>query len=266
MSEVDEEGPTRGSVPDPLAGFSQRRRRGVLVTSAAVAALGLSLGGATAAGAATTSAAPSAPSAWAPGGGRAPMGGAPPAAVGTVASVGNGTFTLTTKDKTTVTVNVSSSTTYRDPGVTSPSIANVTVGEHVVVFGTDTSDVVTATSVAIGTPPTGRAPGGPGRHGVPPAAVGTVASVGNGTFTLTTKDKTTVTVNVSSSTTYRDPGVTSPSIANVTVGEHVAVFGTDTSDVVTATSVAIGTPPTGSAPGGPGRHGAPPAAGAGDSA
>ena len=261
MNEVDDEGLTQGPGPDPLAGFSQRRRRGVLVTSAAVAALGLSLGGAAVAGAAST--APASAS-GAPSGARGPMGGSPPAAMGTVASVGDGTFTLTTKDKTTVTVTVSSSTTYRDPGVTSPTLANVTVGEHVAVFGTDTANVVTATSVAIGNPPNGKGWGGPG--GSPPAAMGTVASVGDGTFTLTTKDKTTVTVTVSSSTTYRDPGVTSPTLANVTVGEHVAVFGTDTANVVTATSVAIGNPPNGAGPGGQGRHGAPPTAGSGGSA
>ncbi len=163
--------------------------------------------------------------------------------MGTVKSVGSGTFTLTKPDGTTVTVDVGSSTTYLDPGVTSPSLANVTVGAHVAVFGTDTSNTVTATKVAIGGP---MGPGGPGGFrisgGTPPAAVGTVKSVGSGTFTLTTPDGTTVTVDVGSSTTYLDPGVTSPSLGNVTVGAHVAVFGTDTSNTVTATKVAIGGP------------------------
>ncbi|HWE69663.1 MAG TPA: hypothetical protein VG205_04840, partial [Acidimicrobiales bacterium] len=54
-----------------------------------------------------------------------------------------------------------------------------------------------------------------------------------------------------SSTTYRDREVTSPTLANVTAGEMVAAFGTDTSNTVTATSVEIG------APGGPGGHGGP---------
>jgi uncharacterized protein (UPF0261 family) len=95
--------------------------------------------------------------------------------------------------------------------------------------------------------------------------VGTVKSVGDGTFTITSQGGTTVTVDVGSSTTYRDPGVTSPTIANVTVGEHVAVFGTDTSNTVTATSVAIGTPPSGGmgGPGPRGSRGTPPAGSAG---
>jgi hypothetical protein len=142
-------------------------------------------------------------------------------------------------------------------------MANVTVGEHVAVFGTDTSNVVTATSVAIGEPPAGGkgGPGGPGGSGgAAPAAVGTVTSVGDGTFTLTAQDGTAVTVNVSTTTTYLDAGVTSPTVANVTVGEHVAVFGTDTSNVVTATSVAVGEPPAGGKGGPEGTSGTPPRA------
>ncbi len=183
-------------------------------------------------------------------GGRHGMGGTPPAAVGTVASVGTNTFTLTGRDGTTVTVDVSSTTTYVDPAVTSPSLADVKVGAHVAVFGTDSSNTVTATKVAIG------GPDGPGgRHGMggtPPAAVGTVASVGTNTFTLTGRDGTTVTVDVSSTTTYREVGVTSATIADVKVGSHVAVFGTESGSTVTATSVGIGMPGGPGGPGGPG--------------
>ena len=267
MSDLEDAGLMQSTATDPIAAFSQRRRRGVVVTSAAAIALGLALAGGGVAAASTAPTSTSGSSGSSSTAGRPPMGGSPPAAMGTVASVGDNTFTLTTQDKTTVTVNVSSTTTYRDPSVTSPTLANVTVGEHVAVFGTDTSNVVTATSVAIGDPHSG-GPGGPGGPGSPPAAMGTVASVGDNTFTLTTQDKTTVTVNVSSATTYRDPSVTSPTLANVTVGEHVAVFGTDTSNVVTATSVAIGDPPSGGrggpggkGSGGPGGHGGTPPSG-----
>ena len=90
-----------------------------------------------------------------------------------------------------------------------------------------------------------------------PAGVGTVASVGTTSFTLTTKAGATDTVNVSGATTYRERGVTTPSLANITVGEHVAVFGTLSSGVITATSVAIGMP------GGWGGHGGPEARGPG---
>ena len=185
-------------------------------------------------------------------GGHDGFGGTPPAAFGTVASVGTNTFTLTGHDGTTVTVDVSTTTTtYVDPAVTSPSLADVKVGAHVAVFGTDSANTVTATKVAIGGP---GGMGGPGGHdgfgGTPPAAVGTVASVGTNSFTLTTRSGTTVTVDVSSTTTYRDVGVTSASIADVKVGNKVAVFGTESGSTVTATSVGIGT-----LPGGPGGAG-----------
>jgi hypothetical protein len=69
---------------------------------------------------------------------------------------------------------------------------------------------------------------------------GTVASVGSGSFTLTTRAGTTVTVNVTSTTTFKDPSSSSASLADVTVGQHVAVTGTDTSNTVAATAVFIG--------------------------
>jgi hypothetical protein len=175
-----------------------------------------------------------------------------PAAVGKVATVGASSFTITTSTGT-VTVDVTGSTTYFDRGVTSPSLANVTVGESVAVFGTETSGTVAATSVAIGNPGGFGGHGGPGAKGEP-AAVGKVATVGASSFTITTSTGT-VTVDVTGSTTYFDRGVTSPSLANVTVGESVAVFGTETSGTVAATSVAIGNP------GGFGGHGGPGAPG-----
>ena len=65
--------------------------------------------------------------------------------------------------------------------MTTPTLANVTVGETVAAFGTETANTVTATSVAIGEP------GGPGGHGgSPPAAVGTVATAGTNSFTIKT--------------------------------------------------------------------------------
>ena len=163
------------------------------------------------------------------------------------------TFTVTTHDNTTVTVDVTGTTTYLDPATTSPTFADVKVGENVAVFGTDTSNTVAATKVAIGSV------GGPGgRHGfggTPPAAVGTVASVGANTFTLTTPDKTTVTVDVTGTTTYQDPGVTSPSFTSLKAGDHVAVFGTDTNNTVAATQVCIGGSTVPPGPGGPGDRG-----------
>jgi hypothetical protein len=65
--------------------------------------------------------------------------------------VGSKSFTVKTTSGKTVTVDVSSTTTYRDFGVVSPSFATVKVNEHVVVFGTTSLGTVTAQSVVIGT-------------------------------------------------------------------------------------------------------------------
>jgi hypothetical protein len=176
MSAIESKRVPSDAGSDLFPGFSQRRRRGVRVTTAAAIALGLSLTGGAVAGATTTSPpSPTSPPSAASGAsqpsahsGQAPPEGGPPAAVGTVASVGTGTFTLTTPNYTTVTVKVNGTTTYLDRGVTSPTVANVTTGERVAVFGTESSGVVTATKVAIGVPGDGPAgPRGPGAHGGP---------------------------------------------------------------------------------------------------
>lgn len=160
-------------VPDPVADAGERkparRRRALRVASATGLALGLAAGGAAVAGAATSGSSEghSQSGSQPPAGGMRPNGGTPPAAVGTVATVGASSFTLKTKDGTTVTVDVSGTTTYRDRDVSSPTLADVTVGKTVAAFGTDTSNTVTATSVAIGVPngPGGRnGTGGPGGH------------------------------------------------------------------------------------------------------
>ncbi|MBF6557144.1 MAG: hypothetical protein IVW52_13435 [Acidimicrobiales bacterium] len=173
MSERDEQGVIIWSAPEPFPAVRQKSRRGIRVTTAAAMALGLAVSGGAVAGAMSPSS--SASSTSGSSADRPLMVGTPPVAFGTVKSVGEGTFAITGRDGTTVTVNVSSATTYHDRAVTSPTIANVTVGEHVAVFGTDNSNVVTATGVAIGGPgaggPGGRPGGGPGRElgGAPPA-------------------------------------------------------------------------------------------------
>jgi hypothetical protein len=162
MNDTNAKSPMFDPAPEATPAASRRRKRGVRVTTAAAVALGLAVGGATVAGAASTASSLPSSTSSASQPGRPPNGGsgAPPAAVGIVKSVGDGTFAIAAQDGTTVTVNVSSATTYMDQGVTSASIANVTVGEHVAVFGTDTSNTVAATSVAIGSPPAG-GKGGP---------------------------------------------------------------------------------------------------------
>src|SRR3984957_6741532 len=271
MSDSEVEDLSTGPGSDPFPEISRPRRRGVRVTSAAAIALGLIVSGGAVAGAATTSHASGGSSQPGIQSNRPPFGGTPPAAVGTGKSVGTGTFTVAAQDGTTVTVHVGSTTPYFDPGASPPPVADVKTGEHVAVFGTESSGTVPAPRVAIGTPPAGMGgpggagPGGPGGPGGwasgPPAAVGTVKSVGTGTFTVAAQDGTTVTVHVGSTTTYFDPGVSSPTVADVKTGEPVAVFGTESSGTVPAPRVPIGPPPAGmggpggAGPGGPGGPG-----------
>jgi co-chaperonin GroES (HSP10) len=140
---------------------------------------------------------------------------------GTVTSGGaGGNFVLTAKSSTVkslegtaVTVVVSSSTQYREPGVSSPSVA---VGDFVVVKGTagTSAGTLNATRVVI------------------PAArvTGDVTSGGAGAnFTLTSTvstiygpSGTAIMIVVSSSTKYHEPGVSSPSVA---IGDRVVVSG-----------------------------------------
>jgi hypothetical protein len=176
MSEPEADDLTIGPGADPFPEISRRRRRGVTVTSAAAIALGLALSGGAVAGATTASQPSAGSSRPAVPTNRPPFGGATPTAVGAVKSVAGDSFIVTAQDGSTVTVDVGRTTTYFDPGVSSPTLADVKVGEHVAVFGTETSSTVTATQVAIGSPPAG-GKGGPSggasdRPGGPPGSVG----------------------------------------------------------------------------------------------
>ncbi len=166
------------------------------------------------------------------------------AAAGTVATVGTDSFTVKTHSGSTVTVDVNSSTTYKDRGVTSPTFTDVKMGGRVIVQGTTSSGTVTATSVVIGFGSPASGSHGFGGHGgaggTPPAAFGTVETLGSDTFTVKTYNGSTVTVDVNSSTTYKDRGVTSPTFTDVKMGGTVIVQGTTSSGTVTATSVVIG--------------------------
>ena len=73
------------------------------------------------------------------------------AAAGIVQGAPSGeSFTIETHGGTTDTVEVSTSTTYTEFGVSSPTLSNVESGDHVVVFGTASGPMVTATHVLIG--------------------------------------------------------------------------------------------------------------------
>ncbi|HXZ83224.1 MAG TPA: hypothetical protein VED84_05695 [Acidimicrobiales bacterium] len=80
-----------------------------------------------------------------------------------------------------------------------------------------------------------------GRHSV----TGTVTSVPSdsttlpNSFSISTRSGSALTVDVTSTTSYVECGVTSPSLANVAQGDLVTVFGTTSGTTVAATKVVI---------------------------
>ena len=166
-------------------------------------------------------------------------------AVGTVVSVDRaaGEFTIRTAAGSTVEVKVTKATSYRE-GAGTATFSDVTVGESVAVIGTTSHDVETAAVVVVGRP-SGRPsfPGGPGAFAK--GDVGTVTSVDRsaGTFELKTRTGKTVEVRVTRSTRYRSTTSAAGSFSDVKVGETVAVVGTTTRGVETASSVFVGIGP-----------------------
>ena len=155
-----------------------------------------------------------------------------------------GAFTIATwHDSASYTVNVSTTTTFVEPGVSSPSFADVCVGSLVGALGSVSGDTVTAARVALApviTPPS-----------LPQGAFGSVQSVdgsstsgtcgvagATGSFVVSGFRNTT-TVNVSASTTFVEPGVSSPTFANVCVGSLVGALGSVSGGMLTPTSVFI---------------------------
>jgi hypothetical protein len=168
-----------------------------------------------------------------------PGGGFGGGTVGRVTSVDSskGTFVLRTFTGSTVTVRVTGSTTYRDPAATRPGFSDVKVGETVSVRGTTSGGVETATSIVIG------GAGGRGGLGGPSGGtVGKVSSVDSNrrSFELKTAAGATVTVEVTAKTIYRDSSVAKAGFSDIKVGENVAVIGSTTKGVETASTVIIG--------------------------
>ncbi len=196
--------------------------------------------------------------------------------VGTIASINGANLTLKNGGGKTTKVVTSSKTSVTT--TSSGTVGDVEVGDTVTVIGTGASPAITATRVmdegkvsadagnngpggfappgggegrfrpgANGQPPSGggpdqrQFPGGgqfPGADGATAFTRGTVASVGDGTFTVTSMDGTAVTVTTSSSTTV---SVTrSASVSDLKVGDQVVVRGKRSNGTITATSIREG--------------------------
>ena len=169
-----------------------------------------------------------------------------PRADGTVKSVGDSSVTLTQRDGTDKVVQLTGSTTYQLAGAASKAAAStkaaLTVGAAVDAEGTTATDgTFTAALVTIRAAQAG----------------GTVTAKTGTSITVTTRDGSSLKIDVDSSTTYLVAGTTAPTLSNVAVGAIVIAEGTrNTNGTFSATVVRAFAAGSGFGPGiGPGMRG-----------
>ena len=149
-----------------------------------------------------------------------------PTASGTVTAVGSASVTITQFDGSSRTLALTGSTTYTEAG-TSVSRSALVVGVRISAQGTvDSAGNFTAAAVTI----------------APATVQGTVASKTATTIVVKTTAGKTVTIDVSSSTKYSVRGVSSPTLANVAVGDRIAAQGTLNADGSLAATVVQAAP------------------------
>ncbi len=148
-----------------------------------------------------------------------------PTVAGTVSNLTASGFTLTARDNTAWTISLNGSTSYT-LGDADASKSDLEAGQNVIVAGSQgTGNNLTALTVRIAVP-----------H-----VVGQVTAKTGSTITITGRDGTTQVIHVTSATTYRIPGVTSPGLSDISVGQVIAAAGPQRSDgSIDATSVAAG--------------------------
>lgn len=183
----------------------------------------------------------------------------PPSVFGVVTAINGNTLTVISKKHeetatTTYTVNTSSATVTEGfgKGAKALTLANITVGDHVAVFGTTVGTTVNATTIY-----DNKNPKGPKEHKDDKERrgfVGTVGTVTQNSFTLNThgwgKDAATTTLNIQITSTtkiLKDKNVAT--LADIQMGNMVMVEGTkNTNGTVTATTIRIATGPLGEHP------------------
>jgi hypothetical protein len=164
---------------------------------------------------------------------------------------GTGSFVVTDTKNTTppttvvTTVNVTAATTFLEHKVTSPSFANLCVGDKAVAVGNAAAGTLAASAVTISLPPKVHLDGKvTSVNGVTTSGTcgtaGATGSFGLSTVTGTTTVDTTVAVDASTAFTLK--GVSSPSFANVCVGYRAKAEGSESSGTVTATKVDLKAP------------------------
>jgi len=152
----------------------------------------------------------------------------------------SGTYTFVGQSLRIVSVAINSKTSFTDIADPAPSFADVCVASLVKTVGTLVSGVLTATSVAVETPSTGRVQGlvASVNNVDTPGTCGTPASTGS--FSLMgISRKGIVTVDVTSATTFTDASASSPSFKDVCVDSDVTALGVMSSTALSAASVTV---------------------------
>ena len=141
----------------------------------------------------------------------------PTSTTGTVTSV-NGTVIAFTNAKSvafTVDTSVGSVKLMRRYGASLVADTNIQTGDKITVVGTvGANNVITATSL--------RDLSLQARNGT---FVGTVTAINGSSFTLASKARGNQTINTTSSTKFKETGVTTPSLSNLVVSETITVAG-----------------------------------------
>jgi len=156
---------------------------------------------------------------------------------GTVSSINGTTITVASKARpggstaaTTYTVDASSATVTKNGA--SSAVSNIAVGDNIMVQGTINGINVTAKTIRDGVGQGQEILQGNGQ----PVVAGSVTAVNGNTITISNKSNVVYTIDATSSK-FVVSGVTSPTIANVAVGDNVIIQGTVSGNNVTASSV-----------------------------
>jgi Domain of unknown function (DUF5666) len=145
----------------------------------------------------------------------------------TVTAISGDTITATGHNNQTVTILVSSTTTYSEAGATA-ALSDIHVGSTIAVkraASSTSTTTITATSVTI----------------VLPSSGGVVSAVNGNTITVTGRDSAAHTIVVSSTTRYQKAGQTA-SLADITTGTSIRAEGTLSGTTLNAQLVTIDVP------------------------
>lgn len=148
---------------------------------------------------------------------------------GTVAQVGSGTLTITSKSGASMTVSLTNKTRYLVNGAVSAAAPTFTVGEAVRVLAMKNADgSLTARVIAVGKNPN------------LVRVVGTISGTGAGTLTVTTKKMGAITVTLTATTRYIVNRTRNAAAPTFTTGERVRIGGLKNADgTVTARVVDV---------------------------